>query len=605
MLARIAHRGPDGLYAESRGNVALGHARFVLHERERDRRRPVWLPDGSAGLVADARLYNRPELLRALGSPPWFRGVPSDAELLLAAFERWGEESVLRLRGDFAFAVWEAGPLRLFAARDPFGAKPFFYHATPRGIAFGSEPKQLLGLPGVSPEPDAGVIADFLVRGGHRAFERTFFREIRRLPAGHILVAHPRGIAQTRFWPIPPESFRGSPHACAEAFSELFPQSLRLRLAIDARAAIHLSGGYDSSAIAVAAAAIAPPLTASLLYPGFGCDESLYSRAVAAACGGEHLEAVAPFRDFTAGIPAEMRKVDAPLPEIRWQEWAALAPPIRERGAKVILTGLGGDEVAAEPDYAADLCRSRRYLSALRYWRRDPRAPRAERPLRLLLRCSVPAGLKRLLRRGVPAPLPPLPDWVDPAFAGAHREAIARPSFTGPTFPDQARETVARRVTDPSALGILELAEAAGSYDGFESRHPFYDQDLVDFVLSIPFATRFRFPPAFKTLLRSALGDRIPSVVRERSSKTRFDSYVLALFARGWPSLRGRLAAPDRLAAAPYLLPERIASVWSRPLSPEMPWFTTARPYWQPAFLELWLRSLPSRSAPPGSSGKG
>ncbi|MDD4932948.1 MAG: asparagine synthase-related protein [Methylacidiphilaceae bacterium] len=605
MLEAIRHRGPDGLRAETRKNVALGHARFLLHERERNKTQPVWLPDSSMGLAADVRLYNRDELLRALGTVPWFRDVPSDAELLLAAFERWGEECVNRLRGDFAFAVWDETRERLFAARDPFGVKPFFYHATSRGIAFGSEPKQLLRLPGVSAEPNDGVIADYLVHGDHRAFEETFFRNVQRLRAGHRMFAGPNGLSQNRYWPSssPPEDFRGSPRECAEEFRALWYESVRRRLAMDTRAAIHLSGGYDSSAVALAAAEIArstappalPPLTVSLLYPGLGCDESLYSRAVSAQTGLEHLECAAPVEDFTPGILDELRKADAPVVDIRWQQWATLASLMQDRGCKVVLTGLGGDDLVMDPDYEFDLWRSRRYLSAFRYCWSDPRVlrPSAMRfRLMRLLRLSVPQRLKRFLRR--PRPPTDIPDWVNPALVDKHRSYLERTvsAADNPAFPDFARETLARWHIDPAILWVLELAECSGSYSGFEWRHPFYDQDLVAFVLSIPFQTRFQLPPVFKTLLSTALRDSLPAVVRDRGSKVHFDYYMLELLAKGWPALWQTLSDPVHLASGPYVIREQAVRHWSRPISSELVWYSTARPYWQVAFLEIWLRSV-------------
>ncbi|VVM05719.1 asparagine synthetase B family protein [Methylacidimicrobium tartarophylax] len=606
MLETIRHRGPDGLYAETRKNVALGHARFLLHERERNKTQPVWLPDGSMGLTADARLYNRAELVRVLGAVPWFREIPSNAELLLAAFERWGEECVTRLRGDFAFAVWDETRERLFAARDPFGVKPFFYQANSRGIAFGSEPKQLLRLPGVGSEPNDGVIVDYLVYGSHRAFEETFFRDVRRLRAGHTLLALRNGVSQRRFWPasVPPEDFRGSPQECAEAFSILFRESVHRRLEMDARAAVHLSGGYDSSAVAVAAATTSSPrspkqrpLTVSLLYPGLACDESLYSQAVAAQTGLEHLECIAPLEDPSSGLLDEIRKVDCPISDIRWQQWEALASLMRGRGCKVVLTGLGGDELVLDPDYEFDLCRSHQFLSALWYCWSDPRVLWTKaRKFRLicLLRRSVPQEIKRLLRRGDPRPPIPIPDWVNPALVEEHRSYLERTAShpNEPTFPDLARETIARWHIDPAALWVLELEECSCSYAGFESRHPFYDQDLVAFVLSIPFRTRLQLPAVFKTLLTTALGDSLPAVVRKRGSKVHFDYYALELLGKAWPGLSCALSDPARLASGRYIVWEQAARHWSRPISDELAWFTSARPFWQLADLEIWLRSL-------------
>ncbi len=162
MLETIQHRGPDGLDADAEGSAALGHAKLVLNEMERSQQQPAWLPDRSCGLVADARLYNREALRHELGRIDWLGDAPSDAALLLAAYLRWGELMLPRLRGDFAFVVWDGRKQCVFAARDPFGAKPLFYSQEADWFAFGSEEKALLCLPWVLDEIDEAVLAEYL-----------------------------------------------------------------------------------------------------------------------------------------------------------------------------------------------------------------------------------------------------------------------------------------------------------------------------------------------------------------------------------------------------------------------------------------------------------
>ena len=596
MLEVIRHRGPDGLYAEARKNIALGHARFVLHERERKKAQPVWLPDGSCGLVADARLYNREELLGALGSVPWFTDTPSDAELLLAAYERWGEQAVVKLRGDFAFAVWDEGQGRLVAARDPFGAKPFFYHSDSHGIRFGSEPKQLLGLPGVTAEPHDGVIADYLFRGTHRAFEETFFLGLNRLRAGHLLIAANNFIVQKRFWPTspPPEDFRGSPGDCAEHFYALFRDSVQRRLEMDARTAMELSGGYDSSAVVAAAADIfnsltswvSQPLTISQTYPEFACDESVYSNAVVARTPFENLQVVAPCEDFTPGLIRELWKIDAPTPDITWQRRQVTTALLRDRGCRVLLTGLGGDDLVWDPDYELDLWRARRYLKTIRYCLNDPRVIREKATqacLKRLVRHSVPPELKPLLRRWLTHDIP---DWINPSLQEKHRPYLDRETFRGdrPVYHDLTRAAICGWLTEPTFLRALEEEECLAAHAGFELRHPFLDQNLAEFVLSIPFETRLRLPGSFKTLLVAALGDRLPEKVRGRASKAGFDSYFIRLLEKARPTLLNI----GNLIADPYTRPvERL----STPIPPNLNWFD-GRSFWQPIFLKMWLQNL-------------
>ena len=124
MMRMIEHRGPDGLRWQVKEGIALGHATLALKKGEELQKQPVWLPDKSCGIVADARLYNKDELMSRLGMVSWFKDSPSDAAILLAAYERWGVECLKNFDGDFAFAIWDGDKNRLFAARDPFGVKP-------------------------------------------------------------------------------------------------------------------------------------------------------------------------------------------------------------------------------------------------------------------------------------------------------------------------------------------------------------------------------------------------------------------------------------------------------------------------------------------------
>jgi asparagine synthase (glutamine-hydrolysing) len=607
MLEAIQHRGPDGLYTEARQNIALGHARVVLHRRELSKTQPIWLPDGSCGLVADARLYNRRELLQSLGVVPWFRDTPSDAELLLAAYDRWGEQAVAKLRGDFAFAIWDEREERLFAARDPFGVKPFFYRTDPDGIRFGSEPKQLLWLPGVAACPHDGVIADYLVQGAHRAFEETFFLGINRLRAGHMLIATNDSSRQKRFWPTSnrPEDFRGSRDECAEQFYALFREGVRQRLELDALPAMELSGGYDSSAVVLAAADIfdspppgaQQPLTISQVYPGFACDESVYSAAVAAQTRFEHLHVVAPCEDFTPGLRRELWKVDAPTPDISWQRRAEVAALLRNRGCKVLLTGIGGDDLVWDPDYELDLWRSRRYLSAILYCLNDPRTLREKATLsclKRLLHHSTPRGIKRLLRRWRAMHVEEISDWISPSLLERQQYFLDRDAYGGerPIYPDHARDTICGWLTDPAFLRVIEQEECLSAYAGIELRHAFLDHNLVEFVLSIPFETRLQLPGPFKTLLTAALGDRLPAKVRHRASKITFNDYFIGLLAMGRPALLKTVLNTPSMASEVYVQPDFIAERWSGPISSDLAWFEGARPLWQPVFLEIWLQNL-------------
>ncbi|GMQ79347.1 MAG: hypothetical protein BMS9Abin02_1931 [Anaerolineae bacterium] len=161
MMQMVRHRGPDGHWHEVHGRVGLGFALLAMKKSDNQHPQPAWLPDASCGIVADVSLYNRGDIIRRLGEVPWWPDKPADAEIILAAYERWREDLLDMLDGDFAFAIWDKESGQIFAARDPFGAKPLFYYQDTNRFLFGSEPKQLLFMPGVPVVPDDERLESF------------------------------------------------------------------------------------------------------------------------------------------------------------------------------------------------------------------------------------------------------------------------------------------------------------------------------------------------------------------------------------------------------------------------------------------------------------
>jgi asparagine synthase (glutamine-hydrolysing) len=182
MTRLIAHRGPDGSGAWTAGPVALGHC--LLRTTPDAVSQPLVHHSGEFAITAEVRLDNRKELGEKLGLHVTDL-LPSDAELVLAAYLRWEESCTQHLLGDFAFAIWDGRKRTLFCARDHMGVRPFIYHYRPGVIfAFGSEPKAVLAAPGVPFRVNEDRLADYLRLAFHDK-EATFFEEVRRLPPGH------------------------------------------------------------------------------------------------------------------------------------------------------------------------------------------------------------------------------------------------------------------------------------------------------------------------------------------------------------------------------------------------------------------------------------
>lgn len=605
MLDTVRHRGPDGFHLEAHGSVGFGHACLALTANERARTQPVSTPDGRYRLVADARLANRRELRQALAAATWLGDAPLDAEILLAAYERWGAEAVQELRGDFAFAVWDEARRTLYAARDPFGVKPFFYTSDAARFAFASEPKQLLILAGVRATPNEAALVEVLATGRYRATEETFHADVARLRAAHALEVTAEGVRVTRWWH--PDARAAAAQRLPDdeyprRYYQLLRRAVERALDVEVPVAIELSGGYDSSSVVVTAAELhaerqrpLPPVhTLSQRYPGLPCDEGEMIDAVLAVSPFPALRIDVAVADYSAGLDDELRKCDGPLAEISWERRRAESGQLAAAGCRVVLTGIGGDELAWDPDFAPDLWRSRRYLAALRYCLRDPRVRRdrdRRDALLRLLRFAVPAAVKRTVRRFRPAAGAPLPPWLTPRAVREFRRHEAAQRAEPPVSPS-AQGAVRRWLDSLEFHARLEEQECLSAWCGVERRHPFLDRDLVEFVLAIPWQARYRQPGAFKTLLVRALGARLPERIRARNGKTVFDAYFVALHEAGLPALQARLGG-----AAPWMsgaLVERAALLAAAERRRQAPVAAaTFAPSSLPlaaALVEVWLR---------------
>jgi asparagine synthetase B (glutamine-hydrolysing) len=269
MLSMLSHRGPDGngVWLEKSAGVGLGQCLRVTTPEALHERQPLVSREGRIALVADARVDNRTDLIQALD----LRGDPDkipDSALILAAYERWGEDCADRIVGDFAFAIWDGNERKWFCARDPFGCRSVHYtHRPGQLFACATEIKALLAVAEIPRELEEMRVGLFLT-GTFDDQAITFYKGIFRLPAGHCMVVDESGLRVRRYFELDPKRdirFR-TDDAYAEAFLEIFTEAVRCRLRATAPVLSTLSGGLDSTSIACVASrrrgqrsAAAPP----------------------------------------------------------------------------------------------------------------------------------------------------------------------------------------------------------------------------------------------------------------------------------------------------------------------------------------------------------
>ena len=319
---------------------------------------------GDRQVIFDGQLHNAHDLARALAAPA---GTPA-ADLVARAHERWGDASLQRLKGTFACAIWMAATGTLKLVRDPVGTYPFFFSESGGRIAFGVDAEPLLSLPWVSRALNRAAIADHL---SHRwlSWHETHYQDLSRVPAGFVVTWQGGTRRFERYWhPVDPSgNVEWVREDALDQFQEVFEQAIERCLG-QGPAAIFLSGGFDSVSIGVTAAELsrrrgeAPPIAASLFFPDPTCDEEPIQRAVAQQLGLPHVgvrldEALASVGLIQAGVEIN-RTASMPMMNAWRPAYRALGDRARAAGARVTMTGEGGDEwLTVGPEYMVDLLR--------------------------------------------------------------------------------------------------------------------------------------------------------------------------------------------------------------------------------------------------------
>ncbi|MBI5711343.1 MAG: asparagine synthase (glutamine-hydrolyzing) [Candidatus Eisenbacteria bacterium] len=354
--AALAHRGPDdqGFHAEP--GVGLAFRRLAIVDLVSGAQ-PLANEDGTVWIAYNGEIYNHAGLRRELEAKGHRFRTRSDTEAIVHAYEEWGERCLERLRGMFAFALWDRKARRLFVARDRLGIKPLYWARAGNSWVFASEIKALFAFPGVAREVHRPGVVEHLT-SRYVGSPATLFAGIEKLPPAHHLTVDARGVAIRRWWEVDwePKSDPGEDAALAELEARL-TESVRLRLMSDVPLGALLSGGVDSSVVVALAARLIPrPVqTFSVGFDAPGpCSELPYARTVAAHLGTEHREIVVGAEDVARELPRLAWHQDEPVSEPAAIPTFLVARLARET-VTVVLTGEGGDELfAGYPKYAFD-----------------------------------------------------------------------------------------------------------------------------------------------------------------------------------------------------------------------------------------------------------
>ena len=549
MLTALAPYGADSSEWTD-GAVGLG-ARSV--EMERTSTGPAICFDRAAGLTvaADARLDDRAALSAALGVAHPDRAGLTDGDLVLRAYLRWGRACPNHLLGDYAFAVWDARTRTLFCARDDIGARPLYYAETAQGVVFAGAVEGVLAAPGVSDELDETSVAEHLTRAALLTTTRTFFQAVRKLPPGHTLTVEAGAVRLERYW-SPEDAPRARPasdDAYAEEFLDLYTRAVQDRLRGPGPVGVHLSGGLDSSSIAVLAirelrhrGRPLPFAFSWLPHLGDAAPAPAHAKEYAlidAVCAQEGVHVL--HRALSPADFAAILRCDGTYPGVHVHlNEEVVQRAAEERGVRVLLSGWGGDEGASfnGRGHLEHLLLRGRWGKLAAECRARGMSPR-EFLFGCALRLASPGLVLDLqrLRRG--KELRSRRGYVDPAF---RRRMKPRPDPM-PRYLDVRRSQVGL-LRSAHLSARIEGWAASGARRGIEYRYPLLDRRVLEFALGLP-PEQFRRGPWSRWLMRHALRTVLPQEVCWHPSKDgpAQSESVRAAFARAMPALREEVVA--------------------------------------------------------------
>jgi asparagine synthase (glutamine-hydrolysing) len=603
MARAMRHRGPDdeGFYRD--GNIALGHQRLSIIDTSPLGRQPMTNEDKQLWIVCNGEIYNYLELRQQLvGRGHRFRSH-SDTEVILHLYEEEGPACVHRLNGMFAFAIWDRHERILFAARDRFGIKPFYYFFRDGTFAFASEIKALFQSGLLKPKLNLNGLADYLT------FQlclgkKTLFRNVYKLLPGHYLLLKPDGTPDVqKYWDL---DFAVDTNHTEEYFEHrllmLLEDAVRIRLRADVPVGAHLSGGLDSSTVAcLALSLLGSPI--QMFSGGFregpAYDETHYARLVARQTAAEHHEVFPTADDFVAVMPRLIYHMDEPAagPGLFPQYFVS---ELASRHVKVVLGGQGGDEIfggytryliayleecirggiegTQEEKYVVtfesilpNLTQLQGYQPLLRYFWKDGLFDSPDlRYFRLLDRSN---GVRDLVSRDVFAGhngYSPLEAYRDLFNGGECRSLINK---------------MTRFDLKTLLPALLHVEDRTSMAVSLESRVPLLDHRIAELVASMPPMIKYKGGRS-KHIFRQVVQHVIPDEISRRNDKMGFPVPLSEWYRRG----------PVREFVKETLLGERASARGFIQTGQVEALLDSERPYgrgvWGLLCLELWMQAF-------------
>jgi asparagine synthase (glutamine-hydrolysing) len=551
-------------------DIAFGHRRLSIIDLSSYGHQPMSNDDRTVWITYNGEIYNYIELREELQKAGHIFHSRTDTEVIIHAYETWGEECLKRFNGMWAFVIWDSDKKRLFCARDRFGVKPFYYIYNSKQFVFASEIKSLLKT-GIQRKPDESLIFDYLAFGIQDHTEFTFFDGIKQLKPAHYLLIEEGSIKSAKYWGIEVnEEIRDNGDDGSE-FYDLFNNSIQLRMRSDVPVGTCLSGGLDSSSIACVMNKMIPDKkmqkTFSSCFDDMKFDERKYIEAVIEQTGAEKNYIFPKGIALLDEIQDLIYYQDEPFNSLSiYAQWNVMKKA--SQSVKVLLDGQGGDELlAGYLEYYAS------YFNTLFF---KKKYFLLAKELFLFLSLHILAAYQLFSKMSLRQKRGELLSFE---FTSKYKDRNFK-------YADRLSSKLLSDLTVTKLPALLHYEDRNSMAFSIESRVPFLDYRLVEYAASLPLSRKV-CNGMTKVVLRDAMKGVIPESIRKRRDKMGFvtpEEVWMKTVLKDWAR---DILMSDSFRSRKYWNSQKVLEEFERIFSGKSRYTSDM---WRYICLELWLR---------------
>lgn len=604
MTRILSHRGPDdeGIFIEK--NIGLGHRRLSIIDLTKAGHQPMFYDNKNLTIVYNGEIYNYLEIRADLVKKGYKFKSQTDTEVIMAAYQEWGVDCLNRFNGMWAFAIYDQKKDLLFCARDRMGVKPFYYLLDKNKFLFASEIKAILTNPEVNPKPNDKIVWDFAVCGYVDHAEETFFDGVKELRPGNYLIFQDKKLKIKKYWDLDPKAKTEykDDRECAEKFQELFVDSVKLRLRSDVPVGTCLSGGLDSSAIVCVVNNFLKKSGISQVgkwqktfssayiaekFPGCACDEREFINEVV------DKTKVKSHIVFPAGkkLVQELKDIiyhhDYPFSSTSiYAQWNVFRLA-KQNKIKVMLDGQGSDEQLAGYHpffgiYWGQLMRSyqtwtllNEAISYSKYHQKSLYKVFKDLVIDIVRKGVVGDFLARFVKNQWPEYSLFKPTW---------RNKYTSLSMIEPT--DNVFKNALHSGFKIGLVSLLRYEDRDSMAFSIESRVPFLDYRLVEFIYSLPDSQKIKHGQT-KWVMRQGLKGILPEKIRNRQDKIGFATPEEIWMKQELGEDMKKVFASEKFNSRSYWEPGKTSYFFEEYLKGNG---TNYQLFWRLYCLEIWFR---------------